>query len=217
MKMKRVTRTAVLLLMLSIYLTTYLTALASPMALEAYESTELHTDTQQMIQIYRKWYDEVISGFKQDKISKSILEENVIEEYRVVYNVAYLGYDYYSLRVFSDGTGEFHYMVHKSDDFETGEIILNEKKSLDANEVLGLTNVIEANDFFNIPTIHPTELYGLDGTTVLLSWADMFDASSRETKRIIIAALIDRVDVENDYTLSIRFTISAEQFMGEAA
>ena len=52
---------------------------------------------------------------------------------------------------------------------------------------------------------------------LILSWADAFDASSLETKRSIISALIDRVTVHRDYRLDIHFRISAEQYLGKAS
>lgn len=52
---------------------------------------------------------------------------------------------------------------------------------------------------------------------MILSWADAFDSASNEVKRSIIAALIERIDVYNDYRLDIHFRISAEQFLGKAA
>jgi len=132
------------------------------------ENTTLDSETERVVGIYRGWYDRVIKGFKQEELSKTAAEANIDAEYRVVYNVAMQRYDYYSLRVFTDGTGEIHYMVHKSEDFQKGEIILNETKALSAAEVKSLTNVIEKNDFFNIPTIHPDEVDGCDGKTIFI-------------------------------------------------
>lgn len=117
---------------------------------------------------YRKWYDEVISGLKQEDISISVANEKVTAEYRVVYNIALLGYDYYSLRVFSDGTGEFTFIIYLSEDFTKGEIILNETKCINIDGVQELLTVIQENNFFDIPTIHPDEIMGLDGTTVFI-------------------------------------------------
>ena len=48
-------------------------------------------------------------------------------------------------------------------------------------------------------------------------WADAFDSAKLETRRMIIAALIDRIIVESDYSLDIHFRISVEQFLGRAA
>lgn len=125
-------------------------------------------------QIDREWYDEVIRGFKQKMLSKMVADEKVISEYRVVYNVALQRYDYYSLQVFADGTGKFTFMVHKSEDFEEGSIILNESKTLDSDETQKLMGTIRDNDFYNIPTIHPDQfgIAGSDGTTVFIEGYD---------------------------------------------
>lgn len=129
---------------------------------EVYEGTEPWT------QITRKWYDSIITGLKQDPLSKTVMNKRVTAEYRVVSDVSFLGYFYYSLQVFSDGTGEFHYMVHQWEDFKEGKIVLNKKKSLNKDEVGRLTGIIAGNDFFNIPTVHPDEMLGLDGSTVFI-------------------------------------------------
>lgn len=49
---------------------------------------------------------------------------------------------------------------------------------------------------------------------IILSWADAFDHANNDTKRSIIAALIDRITVYNDYSLDIHFRISASQYLG---
>jgi len=46
----------------------------------------------------------------------------------------------------------------------------------------------------------------------LISWADMFQDSSKETKKMIIAYLIDSVDVRRGYEVEIKFNIAYEQF-----
>lgn len=52
---------------------------------------------------------------------------------------------------------------------------------------------------------------------LILSWADAFDAASREVKRSIISSLIDKIVVHSDYTLDIHFKITIEQFLGKTA
>jgi hypothetical protein len=51
----------------------------------------------------------------------------------------------------------------------------------------------------------------------LISWADAFDEASIETKHMIIARLIERIDVGRDYDIQIKFRISVEQYTGTAA
>ncbi len=46
----------------------------------------------------------------------------------------------------------------------------------------------------------------------ILSWADLYDTASIETKKMIVACLIKRVDVYRDYKLHIDFNIDFEQF-----
>lgn len=116
----------------------------------------------------RKWYDEVITGFKLEDISKSMETANAVVEYRIVHNVALLGYYYYSLQVFDDGTGKFFYKVHKSENFVTGKLLLNETKQLSKEETQNLLDVINNNDFWNIPTIHPDDEAGCDGETYFI-------------------------------------------------
>ncbi len=51
----------------------------------------------------------------------------------------------------------------------------------------------------------------------LISWADAFDEANIETKHMIIARLIERIDVGRDYDIQIKFRISVEQYTGTAA
>lgn len=52
---------------------------------------------------------------------------------------------------------------------------------------------------------------------MIRTWAETFETASPESKRTIIAALIDRVVVSDDYSLDIHFRISAEQYLGKVA
>ena len=49
----------------------------------------------------------------------------------------------------------------------------------------------------------------------LLTWAEKYDEASYEAKHLIIAALVDRVEVNKEYDVKIHFKISAEQFLGK--
>ena len=51
----------------------------------------------------------------------------------------------------------------------------------------------------------------------LLSWADCFDKANTETKHMIMARLIDRVELADGYKVHIRFKISMDQFQGAQA
>jgi len=124
--------------------------------------------------LYREWYDEVLKGFGQDSIQNTVIAANTIAEYRVVYNIALVRYDYYSLQVSENGTGKFTFMRHESEDFDTGEIVLNVIQDISVEETNILLEVIEDNKFFRIPTIHPREENGLDGRTV---FAEGFNGS----------------------------------------
>ena len=47
---------------------------------------------------------------------------------------------------------------------------------------------------------------------VIISWADMYDSASMESKKMIVSCLIRRVEVYRDYRLHIDFNIDFEQF-----
>ncbi len=64
-----------------------------------------------------------------------------------------------------------------------------------------------------MPHLEFTQNLGL----TLLSWAETFDAASRETQRSIIAMLIDRIVVYSDYRLDIHFRITVQQYLGKAS
>ena len=45
-----------------------------------------------------------------------------------------------------------------------------------------------------------------------ISWAEMYDSASMESKKMIVSCLIRRVEVYRDYRLHIDFNIDFEQF-----
>lgn len=49
----------------------------------------------------------------------------------------------------------------------------------------------------------------------LLTWAEKYDKVSFEAKHLIIAALVDRVEVNKNYEVKVFFKVSAEQFLGK--
>ena len=53
--------------------------------------------------------------------------------------------------------------------------------------------------------------------TDLLSWADTFDEANAETKHMIIARLVERIEINHNYEVEIKFRISVEQYMRIAA
>ena len=57
-----------------------------------------------------------------------------------------------------------------------------------------------------------SELLNL-GNGLVLSWADTFDEANAETKHMIIARLVERIEINHDYEVEIKFRISVEQYM----
>ncbi len=51
----------------------------------------------------------------------------------------------------------------------------------------------------------------------LLSWADTFDEANAEAKHMIIARLVERIEINHDYEVGIKFRISVGQYMRIAA
>ena len=47
----------------------------------------------------------------------------------------------------------------------------------------------------------------------LIDWSNIYDAANIETQKMIVAQLIERVDVFRGYELNIKFSISVEQFL----
>lgn len=47
----------------------------------------------------------------------------------------------------------------------------------------------------------------------LIEWSQAYETSGMEARKMIVAQLIERVDVFRDYRLKIKFTISVEQFL----
>ncbi len=50
----------------------------------------------------------------------------------------------------------------------------------------------------------------------LATWADLFDSSDMETKKMIVANLINRVTVSKDYRLTIEFNVEIERILHAA-
>ncbi len=48
----------------------------------------------------------------------------------------------------------------------------------------------------------------------LHTWAEKYDSCSFEAKHLIIAALVDRIEVNKNYEIKVFFKVSAEQFLG---
>ena len=117
---------------------------------------------------YKSWYNKVIKGLRQHSIQRSVKTARAQEEYRVVYSVSFRGYDYYSFQVFPDGTGRFRFIVHESQFFRIGRILTNVSKDMSRQETKTLLTVIKDNDFYNIPTRHPAENPGEDGSSVFV-------------------------------------------------
>jgi DNA invertase Pin-like site-specific DNA recombinase len=51
----------------------------------------------------------------------------------------------------------------------------------------------------------------------LLSWAEAFDEANNEAKHMIIARLVERIEIGRNYEIEIKFRISVEQYMQIAA
>ena len=47
----------------------------------------------------------------------------------------------------------------------------------------------------------------------LIHWSEVYDSASLEAKKMIVAQLIERVDVFREYRLQVKFTISVEPFL----
>jgi hypothetical protein len=51
----------------------------------------------------------------------------------------------------------------------------------------------------------------------LASWAEVFDDSQPDVRKMIIARLVERIDVGADYSVKIRLKINMKQYTGEVA
>ena len=51
----------------------------------------------------------------------------------------------------------------------------------------------------------------------LASWAEVFDDSQPDVRKMIIARLVERIDVSADYSVKIRLKINMKQYTGEVA
>jgi hypothetical protein len=51
----------------------------------------------------------------------------------------------------------------------------------------------------------------------MLTWVERYDKASVEAKHMIIAALVDRIEIGENYEIHIQFKVSAEQFIRQTA
>jgi len=49
----------------------------------------------------------------------------------------------------------------------------------------------------------------------ILSWADMFDQANISTKHMILAKLIERIDISANGQIQIKFRLTAKEYLGE--
>ena len=49
----------------------------------------------------------------------------------------------------------------------------------------------------------------------LLSWAECFDKADMGTKHLIVARLVERIEVHTGYKVFLKFRISLKQFLGQ--
>ncbi len=113
---------------------------------------------------WREWYLAKVSSLGQDEIIASVKEAKAIAEYRIVVEYSLLGYNYYSLQEFEDGTGRFTFMI--VGDLYSKRPLINESKDIDQDTVQTLRNAIRENRFWKIPTVHPDEKIAPDGWTI---------------------------------------------------
>lgn len=48
---------------------------------------------------------------------------------------------------------------------------------------------------------------------MMRSWADTFDTASLDAKRMVVAALVDRIEVRRGYNITIKFRLTEAQFL----
>ena len=51
----------------------------------------------------------------------------------------------------------------------------------------------------------------------MLTWVERYDKATIEAKHMIIAALVDRIEIGEKYEVHIQFKVSAEQFIRQTA
>jgi len=51
----------------------------------------------------------------------------------------------------------------------------------------------------------------------MLTWVERYDKATIEAKHMIIAALVDRIEIGENYEVHIQFKVSAEQFIRQTA
>ena len=49
----------------------------------------------------------------------------------------------------------------------------------------------------------------------ILPWADMFDQANIATKHMILARLIERIDISVNGQIQIKFRLTAKEYLGE--
>ena len=131
---------------------------------------EMDTDGQsgEVRDFVREWYDEIITGLGQTEISQSVKISKAVAEFRVVLEKSFYGYNYYSIKIFKDGTASFKYIVFLNENFNEGEILVDGTVDLSEDQASSLLKVIKVNKFWSIPGTHPDESMGCDGSVFFI-------------------------------------------------
>lgn len=112
-------------------------------------------------------YDNIVARMcdKEDIPTK----KEVSHEYTIINSKALFGIEYIRIAIFADNTGIAVYKFKDGGDWiNEGEIIYNKQTELAENETNKIVEIIEKNDFWNIPSVHPDEEDGLDGNTIYI-------------------------------------------------
>lgn len=139
---------------------------ADVMIYRNWQETIQDKEIKRLAKIRHESYDSVMDGFRQKTISEDVQSSNATQEYRIVYDIAKNRYEYYSLKVFPDGTGKFQMMINEFQTFKEGSIVLDESKDLSEEEVNVLLLALQENDFGNMPTVQSKDNIGKDGRTI---------------------------------------------------
>jgi len=98
--------------------------------------------------IYKEYYDDITEMVGLEKIADDVIFFKAAIEYRVSFNRSVFKNDYYTFRVFKDGTGEFYYSLRTSEGFDSAPNLTDGNRQLSKNEAKALLKSIQDNNFW---------------------------------------------------------------------
>ncbi len=111
-------------------------------------------------------YNDIVSLMLDEEYTAT--QEKIVQEYIAA---DFYGYTrFFNIKIFSSGTGVMSHKIFNSENLgdKDSEVIHNKQITLTEKQTTEIISIIENNNFWDIPSIHPDATIGLDGQTIFI-------------------------------------------------